>query len=98
MISTQRREDPKTRRTKHSWKSLLSVACDFATRLCAFALIPACCLSFAFLETYAAEVPPNIVFIMADDLGFGHLGCYGQKKIQTPNIDRLAAEGMRFTQ
>ncbi len=40
---------------------------------------------------------PNIVFIMADDLGYGDLGCYGQKKIRTPNIDRLAEEGMRFT-
>ena len=42
--------------------------------------------------------PPNIVFIMADDLGLRHLGCYGGDKIQTPNIDRLAAEGVRFTQ
>src|SRR4051812_22719930 len=41
---------------------------------------------------------PNIIFILADDLGYGELGCYGQKKIKTPNIDRLAAEGMRFTQ
>ena len=41
--------------------------------------------------------PPNIVFIMADDLGYGDLGCFGQKIIQTPNIDRLAAEGIRFT-
>jgi len=41
---------------------------------------------------------PNIVFIMADDLGWAELGCYGQKKIETPNLDRLAAEGMRFTQ
>jgi arylsulfatase A-like enzyme len=41
---------------------------------------------------------PNIVFILADDLGYGDLGCYGQTKIKTPNIDRLAAEGMRFTQ
>ena len=40
---------------------------------------------------------PNIVFIMADDLGYGELGCYGQEKIQTPNIDRLAAQGMKFT-
>lgn len=45
----------------------------------------------------AAE-PPNIVLIVADDLGHGELGCYGQEKIQTPRIDRLAAEGMRFTQ
>src|SRR5262245_5944050 len=42
--------------------------------------------------------PPNIIFILADDLGYGELGCYGQKKIRTPNIDRLAAEGIRFTQ
>ena len=41
---------------------------------------------------------PNIIFIMADDLGYGDLGCYGQKEIQTPHIDHLAAEGMRFTQ
>jgi arylsulfatase A-like enzyme len=40
---------------------------------------------------------PNIVFILADDLGYGELGCYGQKEIRTPNIDRLAAEGLRFT-
>jgi arylsulfatase A-like enzyme len=42
--------------------------------------------------------PPNIIFILADDLGYGELGCYGQKRIKTPNIDRLAAEGVRFTQ
>jgi arylsulfatase A-like enzyme len=40
---------------------------------------------------------PNIVFILADDLGYGDLGCYGQQRIQTPNIDRLAKEGLRFT-
>jgi arylsulfatase A-like enzyme len=42
--------------------------------------------------------PPNIIFILADDLGYGDLGCYGQRQIQTPNLDRLALEGMRFTQ
>ena len=41
---------------------------------------------------------PNIIFIMADDMGYGDLGCYGQKKIKTPSIDQLAAEGTRFTQ
>jgi len=41
---------------------------------------------------------PNVIFILADDLGYGDLGCFGQKLIKTPNIDRLASEGMRFTQ
>src|SRR4029077_11616201 len=46
-----------------------------------------------------AQAPrPNIVFILADDLGYGELGCYGEKLIATPNIDRLAAQGMKFTQ
>ncbi|TWT85196.1 Arylsulfatase precursor [Posidoniimonas polymericola] len=44
------------------------------------------------------ETPPNIVFILADDLGYGELGCYGQEKIRTPNIDRLAGQGVRFLQ
>ena len=41
---------------------------------------------------------PNIIYIVADDLGYGDIGCYGQQKIKTPNIDRLATEGMLFTQ
>ena len=48
--------------------------------------------------TQNAKTPPNIIFIMADDMGYGDLGCYGQKHMKTPNIDRLAAEGLRFTQ
>ncbi len=46
----------------------------------------------------AANRPPNIIFVLADDLGYGDLGCYGQQVIQTPNLDRMAAEGVRFTQ
>lgn len=46
---------------------------------------------------WAAEQQPNIVLIMADDLGYGDVGCYGATKIKTPNIDRLAREGMLFT-
>ena len=43
------------------------------------------------------DARPNIVFILADDLGYGDLGSYGQTQIQTPNLDRMAAEGVRFT-
>lgn len=45
-----------------------------------------------------AQQRPNIIYIMCDDMGYGDLGCYGQQYISTPNIDRLAAQGMRFTQ
>src|SRR5688572_23805339 len=48
--------------------------------------------------THAATKAPHVVFILADDLGPGDLGCYGGKLVPTPNIDRLAAEGVRFTQ
>lgn len=69
------------------------------------AILLAICLCLAMFvlprDSTAQQAPakkPNIVFIMADDLGYGHLGCYGQEKIRTPNIDRLAKEGLRFTQ
>src|SRR5512147_1735166 len=63
-------------------------------------LSPIALLVVSLTALHAADAPkrPNIVFVIADDLGYGDLGCYGQKKIRTPNIDRLAAEGMRFTQ
>ena len=49
-------------------------------------------------ETAAADKLPNIVFILADDLGYGDIACYNsESKIPTPNIDRLAREGMLFT-
>lgn len=47
---------------------------------------------------HAQNQKPNIIYILADDLGYADLGCYGQQKIETPNIDRLAREGIRFTQ
>jgi arylsulfatase A len=58
------------------------------------------CLSCAYWTSTAkgGEQPPNIVFILADDLGYSGLGCYGNTYHETPNLDRLAADGMRFTQ
>ena len=48
-------------------------------------------------DTAAGDAPPNFVWILADDLGYGDLGSYGQERIQTPHLDRMAEEGMRFT-
>jgi len=62
-------------------------------RLC-FALFALACCSTDLL---AAERPPNFVLIYADDLGYADLGCFGAKKIRTPNLDRIAREGVRFT-
>ena len=54
-------------------------------------------LCVAVAPSIAADATPNVVLIFADDLGYGDLGCYGATKVQTPNIDRLAKEGRRFT-
>ena len=63
-----------------------------------FLLLALLCVFAAQRETIAASGKPNIVVILADDLGYGDLSCYGAKLIDTPNIDRLAKDGMRFTQ
>ena len=49
-------------------------------------------------QTHSIDKQPNIIFILADDLGYGDVGCYGQQKIETPFIDAMAKDGMRFTQ
>ncbi len=56
-----------------------------------------CCALFANIGIVGAK-PPNIVFILADDLGYGDIGCYGQKAIATPHLDQMAVEGLKFTQ
>ena len=55
-------------------------------------------LVLSLLAGVAQAAKPNIVYILMDDAGYGDLSCYGQKKFATPNIDRLASEGMKFTQ
>ncbi|QGJ70814.1 N-acetylgalactosamine-6-sulfatase [Planctomycetales bacterium 10988] len=67
----------------------------FSLAVLGFFLVSALCLSLD--SQLEAKQPPNIIYIMADDLGYGDLGCYGQETIQTPHIDQLAAEGMKFT-
>ena len=67
-------------------------------RLAFYLTLPILMNPLGALTVSAAERPPNIVFIMADDLGWNELGCYGQKLIKTPRLDQLAREGMRFTQ
>ena len=66
-----------------------------------FSILTILCGIFLFapvVSEASAKQKPNIIFIMADDLGYAELGCYGQTKIKTPHIDQLAAEGMKFTQ
>jgi len=69
------------RRTQNFIRQLLLLSATFAT---------------AFVATAATD-KPNIVFIYADDLGYGDVGCYGATAVKTPNVDRLAKEGIRFT-
>jgi len=73
----------------HSFRNRLGSLKDSMKRLIA---LLALALSLPLLAR-----KPNIIYILADDLGYGDLGCYGQKIIKTPNLDRMAKEGMKFT-
>ncbi len=71
-----------------SWRS--SRGLGLFTRLCAIVL-------GVWAATFCGAAPPNILFILADDLGYGDAGCYGATDLATPHLDRLAKEGIRFT-
>jgi arylsulfatase A-like enzyme len=69
-----------------------------ATLFSTFVLLLMCSAAAMAAPANSGGRPPNIIFILADDLGWGDLACYGNKHIKTPNLDRMAVEGMRFTQ
>ncbi|MEI6535817.1 MAG: sulfatase-like hydrolase/transferase, partial [Verrucomicrobiaceae bacterium] len=61
-------------------------------------IIPALLFSMLpVLTAFGSTAKPNIVYILSDDVGYGDLGCYGATKVKTPNLDRLAGQGCRFT-
>jgi arylsulfatase A len=67
-------------------------------RRCFLTLVLAGLAAATHTASAASARPPNIIFLLADDLGYGDVGAYGQKLIRTPRLDRLAREGLRFTQ
>jgi len=79
----------------HTRREFLKMMGFAAASAGASSLLPGCAV--AGRASGGGADSPNIIFILADDLGYGDLGCYGQKVIQTPHIDKIAAEGMRFT-
>jgi arylsulfatase A-like enzyme len=78
--------------TRREFIKLMGVTAASAGASC---LLSSC--NGAGMMAGAQKKRPNIIFILADDLGYGDLGCYGQKTIKTPNIDEMAKEGMHFT-
>jgi arylsulfatase A-like enzyme len=67
------------------------------TKMLPLFVLTVCLPALGAIATAAPATRPNILLIVADDLGYGDLGCYGATRIKTPNIDRLAAQGVRFT-
>ncbi len=68
-----------------------------ATRIVALLLAALCLPTTFFVSTAGAIEKPNVIVIMADDMGYGDVSCYGATSLETPHIDRLASEGLRFT-
>ena len=75
------------------YKNLIAVCCFIALPI----FLNGCGENNLNVEQHSPQ-NPNIIYILADDLGYGDLSCYGQSKFSTPNIDKLASEGIRFTQ
>jgi hypothetical protein len=62
-----------------------------------FLILSLCPFAACDADDRLQPLRPNMIFILADDLGYGETGCYGQKIIQTPALDQMAREGLRFT-
>ncbi|MDP6373681.1 MAG: arylsulfatase [Vicinamibacterales bacterium] len=77
-----------------------NIRCGLRAVVAAIALLASACVAPEPSEapTEGVAIPPNVIYILADDLGYGDLGAYGQELIATPNLDRLAAVGLVFTQ
>ncbi len=76
------------------FKNFKKFLCKLAVMVLVFDLIPT---NLEAADINKSDIRPNIVFILADDLGYGDLSCYGAPDIKTPNIDHLAKEGVRLT-
>lgn len=96
MLQTRKNNQLRTT-TSNPLQKDLAVQNYFSPTLLQLAILVALGFSVSHFDA-EATAQPNIVYILADDLGYGDLSCYGQEKFNTPNIDRLAAEGIRFTQ
>ena len=90
-----------------SLREALRSLSQLLSELCRLSILCIVCIAMSIgmsiglpirLQAFEASRPPNIVFILADDLGYGDCGCYGQTRLKTPNIDRLASQGLRWTQ
>ena len=91
----------------HRFHLSLRDALRSLSELCRLSILCIVCIAMSIgmsiglpirLQAFEASRPPNIVFILADDLGYGDCGCYGQTRLKTPSIDRLASQGLRWTQ
>ena len=82
----------------NSNKRIMKISLTYKVLLVTVFLYPLSVDVFSQSESDTIDSPPNIIYILADDLGYGDLSCYGQTNFTTPNIDALAAQGMKFTQ
>ena len=92
-------------RTSARMAAALGLLCKTLRKTCDLSILRKLCITCIICiaiptGAHASEAarPPNIVLILADDLGYGDCGCYGQTRLKTPNIDRLASQGLRWTQ